>query len=84
MERAKLLGTYGDVARLIDIVQQAVLAPFAKKGKPPKSVLPKERKAAGHMSDEYKAYLGEVLGIDRQGEGLEENAIRSHSSNSVD
>lgn len=85
VERAKLLGTYGDIAKLIDIVQQAVIAPFAKKGKPPKSVLPSEDgESKGKMTESEKDYLTEMLGVNRQGEGLSEDAIRSYYSDSVD
>lgn len=84
LERAKLLGTYGDIAKLIDIVQQAVLAPFSKKGKPPKSVLPDEKKDAGKLTDDQKEFLSEVLGVNRQGEGLQDDAIGTYYSDSLD
>lgn len=44
LERAKLIGTFGAVARLLDIIQQSTLAPYSGKGRKPKSVLPEDRK----------------------------------------
>jgi hypothetical protein len=44
IERAKLIGTFGTTARLLDIVQQSTLAPYSGKGRKPKSVLPENRK----------------------------------------
>lgn len=44
LERAKLLGTFGAVARLLDIIQQSTLAPYSGKGRKPRSVLPENRK----------------------------------------
>lgn len=44
LERAKLIGTFGAVARLLDIIQQSTLAPYSGKGRKPKSVLPENRK----------------------------------------
>lgn len=44
IERAKLIGTFGATARLLDIIQQSTLAPYSGKGRKPKSVLPKNRK----------------------------------------
>lgn len=44
MERAKLIGTFGATARLLDIIQQSTLAPYSGKGQKPKSVLPENRK----------------------------------------
>ncbi len=44
IERAKLIGTFGAVARLLDIIQQSTLAPYSGKGRKPKSVLPENRK----------------------------------------
>lgn len=43
-ERAKLIGTFGATARLLDIIQQSTLAPYSGKGRKPKSVLPENRK----------------------------------------
>ena len=40
IERAKLIGTFGATARLLDIIQQSTLAPYSGKGMKPKSVLP--------------------------------------------
>lgn len=44
LERAKLIGTFGAVARLLDIIQQSTLAPYSGKGRKPRSVLPENRK----------------------------------------
>ena len=44
IERAKLIGTFGATARLLDIVQQSTLAPYSSKGQKPKSVLPENQK----------------------------------------
>ena len=44
IERAKLIGTFGAVARLLDIIQQSTLAPYSGKGRKPKSVLPENRR----------------------------------------
>lgn len=44
IERAKLIGTFGATARLLDIIQQSTLAPYSRKGRKPKSVLPENRK----------------------------------------
>ena len=41
IERAKLIGTFGATARLLDIIQQSTLAPYS--GKKPKSVLPENQ-----------------------------------------
>lgn len=44
IERAKLIGTFGATARLLDIIQQSTLAPYGGKGRKPKSVLPANQK----------------------------------------
>ena len=44
IERAKLIGTFGATARLLDIIQQSTLAPYSGKGRKPKSVLRADRK----------------------------------------
>ena len=44
IERAKLIGTFGATARLLDIIQQSTLAPYSGTGRKPKSVLPENRK----------------------------------------
>lgn len=44
IERAKLIGTFGATARLLDIIQQSTLAPYSGNGRKPKSVLPDNRK----------------------------------------
>lgn len=46
IERAKLIGTFGATARLLDIIQQSTLAPYSGRGRKPKSVLPDNRKDA--------------------------------------
>lgn len=43
-ERAKLIGTFGATARLLDIIQQSTLAPYSGRGQKPKSVLPESQK----------------------------------------
>lgn len=50
LERAKLIGTFGTVARLLDIIQQSTLAPYSGKGRKPKSVLPENQK----KEDDYE------------------------------
>lgn len=67
IERAKLLGHYGLMARMIDSVQQAVLAPYSKKGKPPKALLPDNKQDRPIMSEEHKAEFDDLLGIGRNG-----------------
>ena len=44
IERAKLIGTFGATARLLDIIQQSTLAPYSGRGRKPKSVLPDNQK----------------------------------------
>lgn len=44
IERAKLIGTFGATARLLDIIQQSTLAPYSGNGRKPKSVLPANQK----------------------------------------
>lgn len=83
MERAKLVGQYGVVARLLDIVQQATLAPFAKREKPPSSVLPSVNNKDTRMSESRRKQLIDVLGIERHGEGLKDGEWADYSD-SVD
>lgn len=52
IERAKLIGTFGATARLLDIIQQSTLAPYSGKGRKPKSVLPENRKNT--KKDDYE------------------------------
>lgn len=51
LERAKLIGTFGATARLLDIIQQSALAPYSGKGVKPKSVLPENQKK---KEDDYE------------------------------
>lgn len=51
LERAKLIGTFGATARLLDIIQQSTLAPYSGKGVKPKSVLPENQKK---KEDDYE------------------------------
>lgn len=53
IERAKLIGTFGATARLLDIIQQSTLAPYSGKGRKPKSVLPENRKNT-KKEDDYE------------------------------
>lgn len=52
LERAKLIGTFGATARLLDIIQQSTLAPYSGKGVKPKSVLPENQKKK--KEDDYE------------------------------
>lgn len=67
VQRAKLLRTYGTVSVLLDIVQQSVLAPYAKKNNPPESVLPEEENEKPRMSEENRRKFDELLGIRHHG-----------------
>lgn len=63
IQRARLLGAYGVMAYLVDVCQQAVLAPYAKRDKPPKSCIPgrkisKEPDVAAVSKDELDMLLG--------------------------
>ena len=51
IERAKLIGTFGATARLLDIIQQSTLAPYSGRGQKPKSVLPENRKNTKEEDD---------------------------------
>lgn len=53
IERAKLIGTFGATARLLDIIQQSTLAPYSGKGRKPKSVLPENWKNT-KKEDDYE------------------------------
>ena len=53
IERAKLIGTFGATARLLDIIQQSTLAPYSGKGQKPKSVLPENQKDT-KKEDDYE------------------------------
>lgn len=69
LERAKLIGTFGAVVRLLDIIQQSTLAPYSGKGRKPKSVLPENRK---NKEDDYELDsmntedINEALGLHRK------------------
>ena len=70
MERAKLIGTFGATARLLDIIQQSTLAPYSGKGSKPKSVLPENQKDT--KKDDYELDLmntediNKALGLHRK------------------
>ena len=53
IERAKLIGTFGATARLLDIIQQSTLAPYSGRGQKPKSVLPENQKDT-KKEDDYE------------------------------
>lgn len=71
IERAKLIGTFGATARLLDIIQQSTLAPYSGKGRKPKSVLPENRKNT-KKEDDYELDsmntedINEALGLHRK------------------
>lgn len=71
IERAKLIGTFGAVSRLLDIIQQSTLAPYSGKGRKPKSVLPENRKNT-KKEDDYELDsmntedINEALGLHRK------------------
>lgn len=67
VQRAKLLRSYGTISVLLDIVQQSVLAPYAKRNKPPESVLPEEENEKPRMSEEHRRQFDEMLGIRNHG-----------------
>ena len=70
IERAKLIGTFGATARLLDIIQQSTLAPYSGKGQKPKSVLPenqKDTKQEGHELDSMNTEdINKALGLHRK------------------
>ena len=70
MERAKLIGTFGATARLLDIIQQSTLAPYSGKGSKPKSVLPenqKDTKRDDYELDSMNAEdINKALGLHRK------------------
>ena len=70
LERAKLIGTFGAVARLLDIIQQSTLAPYSGKGRKPKSVLPENRKNAKKEDYELDSMntedINKALGLHRK------------------
>lgn len=68
LERAKLIGTFGTVARLLDIVQQAMLAPYTGKGRQPKSVLPdrQEDREDDELESMNTEDINQALGLRRK------------------
>lgn len=70
IERAKLIGTFGATARLLDIIQQSTLAPYSGKGRKPKSVLPtnqKNTKTEDYELDSMNAEdINKALGLHRK------------------
>ena len=70
IERAKLIGTFGATARLLDIIQQSTLAPYSGKGSKPKSVLPenqKDTKRDDYELDSMNAEdINKALGLHRK------------------
>ena len=70
IERAKLIGTFGATARLLDIIQQSTLAPYSGRGRKPKSVLPasqKNTKTEDHELDSMNTEdINKALGLYRK------------------
>lgn len=66
LERAKLIGTFGAVARLLDIIQQSTLAPYSGKGRKPKSVLPEDRKNTEELDSMNTEDIDKALGLHRK------------------
>ena len=67
--RAKLVGTYGVIARMLDVVQRNVVAPYASKNKPPQMILPEPEKNREQRRGYDKKELDDILGIGRRGGG---------------
>ena len=80
--RAKLVGTYGVIARLLDVVQRNIIAPYASKNKPPQMILPEPEKNREQRRGYDKNELDDILGIGRRGAGVEHG--ESVDSDSVD
>ena len=80
--RAKLVGTYGVIARMLDVVQRNIIAPYASKNKPPQMVLPEPEKNREQRRGYDKNELDDILGIGRRGAGVEHG--ESVDSDSVD
>ena len=80
--RAKLVGTYGVTARLLDVVQRNIIAPYASKNKPPQMILPEPEKNREQRRGYDKNELDDILGIGRRGAGVEHG--ESCDSDSVD
>lgn len=70
LERAKLIGTFGATARLLDIIQQSTLAPYSGNGRKPKSVLPENRKSTKKEDYELDSMntedINKALGLHRK------------------
>lgn len=68
LERAKLIGTFGAVARLLDIIQQSTLAPYSGKGRKPKSVLPEKntKKEDCELDSMNTEDINKALGLHRK------------------
>ena len=70
IERAKLIGTFGATARLLDIIQQSTLAPYSGKGSKPKSVLPENQKDTKREDYELDSMntedINKALGLHRK------------------
>ena len=69
--RAKLVGTYGVIARLLDVVQRNIIAPYASKNKPQQMILPEPEKNREQRRGYDKNELDDILGIGRRGAGVE-------------
>ena len=80
--RAKLVGTYGVMARLLDVVQRNIIAPYASKNNPPQMILPEPEKNREQRRGYDKNELDDILGIGRRGAGVEHG--ESCDSDSVD
>ena len=80
--RAKLVGTYGVIARMLDVVQRNIIAPYASKNKPPQMILPEPEKNREQRRGYDKNELDDILGIGRRGAGVEHG--ESVDSDSVD
>ena len=80
--RAKLVGTYGVIARMLDVVQRNVVAPYASKNKPPQMILPDPEENRDQRRGYDKNELDDILGIGRRGAGVEHG--ESVDSDSVD
>lgn len=67
LQRAKLIGAYGVIARLVDQCQMSVLAPYCKKDHPPQSLIPdNQKKKQSDVLAVSKTELDELLGIGRK------------------
>lgn len=66
IERAKLIGTFGATARLLDIIQQSTLAPYSGRGQKPKSVLPENQKEDYELDSMNTEDIDKALGLHRK------------------